>query len=127
MRPRVHAAIDHAVSPRRPATVCAASLLLLVLLGWLDYITGDYSLIIFYLIPVGLASWFVGKKSGLVFCLLSFVTRISADEAGSSFSFMASPLHYWNLTSEFLFLLIMSLLCSALRASLLRESRDRDA
>lgn len=118
---RFQTILDKCFASRCSATICSISLVLLLLLGWLDYITGDYSLIIFYLIPIALVAWFVGKTSGLVFCVASLVTRFIADEATMSFSFRYSPLHYWNISEEFVFLLIMSLLISALKKSLTRE------
>jgi len=93
----------------------------LLLHGWLDIITGDYSLIVFYLVPVSLATWFVGKKSGLLFCLLAIVVRVFADELSRPFIFSHSVLHYWNELIEFLFLIIMSLLFSALKINLENE------
>jgi len=74
--------------------VSVINYVLLAILGWLDYITGDYSPIIFYLIPVFLAVWSVGKTSGALFCILALITRLIADGAGTSFSFSYSPPHY---------------------------------
>jgi len=93
----------------------------LLFLGWLDIITGDYSLIVFYLIPVSFAAWFVGKRSGLLFCLLSLIVRVIADEATRQSFVSHSALHYWNEVIEFIFLLIMSLLFSALKKNLDNE------
>jgi K+-sensing histidine kinase KdpD len=118
---RFHTTIDNTFSNRSRTTIYFISLVLLLMLGWLDYITGDYSLIIFYLIPIALVAWFVGKGSGLFFCVLSLITRIIADEAETSFAFKFSTLHYWNVFVEFVFLLIMSLLCSALKKSLEKQ------
>lgn len=97
---------------------CSVSL---ILLGWLDIITGDYSLIVFYLIPVSLAAWFVGKRSGVAFCLLAIVVRIFADEWTRPSLITHSILNYWNELIEFLFLVIMSLLFSTLKESLNKE------
>jgi len=121
---RFHTTMDNIFSSRSKATICLISLVLLLMLGWLDYITGDYSLIIFYLIPIALVAWFVGKGSGLIFCVLSLITRLIADEAETSFAFKFSALHYWNLFVEFVFLLIMSLLCSALKKSLTKQQQE---
>ncbi len=115
---RFYTTIDKLFSNRSATTIYITSLVLLLILGWLDYITGDYSLIIFYLIPIALVAWFVGRRSGLLFCVLSLITRLIADEAVTSFSFKFSALHYWNVFVEFMFLLIMSLLISALKKSL---------
>lgn len=121
---RFHKTIVRIFSSRNPATVFTVSLLLLILLGWLDQITGDYSLIVFYLIPVSFMAWFVTRTSGILFCILAFVTRIIADSTADTFSLRNTELHYWNLSIEFLFLLIMSLLFSALRSNLDSE-KDR--
>jgi diguanylate cyclase (GGDEF)-like protein len=115
---RIHKAIVEIFSSRSPSAVFSISLMLLILLGWLDRVTGDYSLIIFYVVPVSLMAWFVTRTSGVLFCLLAFVTRFIADEPSGSFSFKSTELHYWNIFIEFLFLLIMSLLFSALRKNL---------
>ena len=104
-------------SQRSHLAVIFVSTLLIILLCWLDYITGDYSLIVFYLIPISLTAWFVGRSTGLFFCFLSLLARIIADY-GSLPATRYSTQHNWNVFSEFLFLIIMSLLISALNKSL---------
>jgi diguanylate cyclase (GGDEF)-like protein len=115
---RIHNKTVDLFSSRSPVTVITICLFLLALIGWIDYLSGDYSLIILYLMPVSLVAWFAPWPSGILFCLLALVTRFIADEASSSFSLNNAALHYWNLFVEFLFLLIMSLLFSALRRNL---------
>jgi diguanylate cyclase (GGDEF)-like protein len=115
---RIHKKTVDLFSSRSSVTVIFISLTLLALLGWLDYLTGDYSLIVFYLIPVSMAAWFVNRSSGVLFCLLALVTRFSVNEASTSFSARNTTLHYWNECIELLFLLIMSLLFSALKKNL---------
>lgn len=103
-------------------------LVFMLCLAWIDIITGEYSLIVFYLIPVSLSAWFVNKQSGILFCLLAVVVRVIADEWSRPHLFTHSVLHYWNELVEFLFLLVMSLLFSALKKNLENEkelaSRD---
>jgi len=121
---RFQAAINKIFSSRSPATIFSISLVLLVMLGWLDYLTGDYSLIVYYLVPVSLVTWFVSKRSGLLFCILTLITRLTADEAAraaNAFTFKYSMLHFGNVSIEFLFLLIMSLLFSILKKNLEEE------
>ena len=95
-------------------TLCCCSVFLLFL-GWLDVITGDYSLIVFYLIPVSLVAWFVGKWSGVLFCAFAIVVRVFADDLSRPTTYTYSALNYWNEFVEFIFLIIMSLLFSALK------------
>jgi diguanylate cyclase (GGDEF)-like protein len=115
---RIHKKTVDFFSSRSSVTVISVSLFLLAMLGWIDYLTGDYSLIIFYLIPVSFVSWFVSRTGGMLFCILALATRFAVNEAPTSFSFQNSSLHYWNECIELLFLLIMSLLFSALRKNL---------
>lgn len=117
----LHIKIVQNFSSRTPTVTLLFCSVFLLLLGLLDIITGDYSLIVFYLVPVSLATWFVGKRSGLLFCFLAIVVRIVADEVYRSSGFAHSSLHYWNELIEFLFLLIMSLLFSALKNNLENE------
>lgn len=117
---QIHLKFVATISRNRELAVILTSLLLLCFLCWLDYITGDYSLIIFYLIPVSLPAWIIGKKTGGVFCVLSLIARIVADFSSSTVV-QRSSLHYWNLFMEFLFLFIMSLLCSILKNKLESE------
>ncbi len=115
---RIHKKTVDLFSSRSSVTVIFISLILLALLGWIDYLTGDYSLIVFYLIPVSLVAWFVNRPCGMFFCLLALATRFTANEAHTSFTLKSASLHYWNECIELLFLLIMSLLFSALRKNL---------
>ena len=118
---RLHQKTVQTFSSRNPAVTMLFCFVFLLFLGWLDIITGDYSLIVFYLIPVSLAAWFSGKWSGLLFCLMALIVRVIID-AGSSPSFVSnSALHYWNQLIDFIFLLIMSLLFSALKKNLENE------
>lgn len=116
-----HNIVVQKFSSRTPSVTFAYCAALLLILGCLDVVTGDYSLIVFYLIPVSLSAWFVGKRSGLMFCLLAIVVRVVADEWSRPYIFTHSVLHYWNELIEFLFLIIMSLLFSALKNNLENE------
>jgi diguanylate cyclase (GGDEF)-like protein len=119
---RIHNKTIDLFSSRSPAAIISLSLILLMLLGWVDFLTGDYSLIVFYLIPVSLVAWFVNRTCGMLFCLLALATRFCANEAHTNFAFQSAAIHYWNESIELLFLLIMSLLFSALRKNLDSET-----
>lgn len=117
---RIHRTFEGIVSNRSHATIACASGLMLVLLCWLDYITGDYSLIIFYLVPVSITAWFISRSAGVLFCFLSLLARFIADYESAPY-FSHSNLHYWNVFIEFMFLIIMSLLFSVLKRNLDNE------
>ena len=59
------------------AAGCAA---LIGLLGYLDYLTGyEQSLLLFYLVPIALATWFGGLVFGLIFSVLSVAVWVVSD------------------------------------------------
>jgi len=115
---RIHNKTVDLFSSRSSVTVISVSLFLLALLGWIDYLTGDYSLIIFYLIPVSLVAWFVSRPGGMLFCLLAVATRFTVNEAPTHFALQNAAPHYWNECIQLLFLPHMSPLFSALRKNL---------
>ncbi len=97
--------------------IVVAGLLLVILIGIIDYLTGDYSLLIFYLMPISLVSWFAGHRAGLVIAFLSGCARFTSD-----FALAVNIRHlYWNSLEEGMFLLIVALLISLLRHALEKE------
>src|SRR2546430_14890592 len=47
------------------------SVVLVAVIAWFDYVTGDFSLALFYLVPVVLATWNAGPVSGWFIGVLS--------------------------------------------------------
>jgi serine phosphatase RsbU (regulator of sigma subunit) len=72
------------------------TVLILLLIGFLDLITGvEVSISIFYLIPVGISSWFINELTGFFISLLSSVVFYLADLLAShSYRHPLTP--YWN-------------------------------
>ena len=72
------------------------SILLIGIVGGLDYLTGyEISFSIFYLIPVGLAAWYLNKPLAIVACVLSGATWLGVELAfGRPYSHPAIPI--WN-------------------------------
>src|SRR5437660_6931304 len=78
---------------------------------WLvDVSTGpDFGFAIFYLIPIGLASWWLGRTSAVVMALLSTVAWISADLIARPTVLLSASL--WNgLTRAAIFLMLALLI-----------------
>ena len=65
-------------------------------IGYIDYLTGDYSMTLFYLGPVFLGAWFVNKWAGFVMCFLSGVAIVVAHEIPHSVTYNPIVLHTWN-------------------------------
>jgi signal transduction histidine kinase len=77
-------------------TLVTVGLLLLAVIGVVDYLTGFEVLFsVFYLVEVGLAAWYVGKGFGLLMSILSAVAWIGGDvAAGARYSSPLIPI--WN-------------------------------
>lgn len=123
MLKRTLSKISARLSGSSKSTITIISFLFLFLITWLDYLTSDYSLIIFYLIPVSLMAWFVGTGGGVIFCLFSMAARILTDYESNVILARYSRLHYWNLSIELFFLLAMSVLFSALKKNIDTEKQ----
>ena len=92
-----------------------ADLLLVAILGVIDYMTGDYSILIFYIIPVALGSWFTGVRFGLLMAVISGAARLYADyQTYVIFSFA----RYLNIAGDVLFLFMVAVIASIVRKML---------
>jgi signal transduction histidine kinase len=73
-------------------SVVVLSLIWIGLVGLVDYWTGyDRSMLIFYLIPITLGTWFVGRNFGMFLSVLSVGTSIVTDIASG-----IPEVRYWN-------------------------------
>ena len=61
-----------------PKLAVIGSALLMLLIGWIDYVT-DFNVTVFYFVPVVLATWRVGRKAGLFIAVLCGATVLIAD------------------------------------------------
>lgn len=101
--------------------IVAVAVVAVAVLAVIDYLTGPYlSCLVFYLIPVMLVTWFVGRKAGLVLCASSAAVWIIVDTVDSLPG--AHPIvPYWNVLVKLAFFIVVTYILSALRESLLRE------
>lgn len=71
------------------------AVLLIIIIGWLDYITGtEISLGEFYFLPVAFATWFSGPVTGVVIAVLCSIASYIADRFGGiSYSHFLIPIY----------------------------------
>ena len=95
-------------------------LLMLVGRGWVAYRTGyELNLFIFYSLPVGIASWYLGLWPGVVMSVASALTWWAADRnAGQTYS--SDFVLYWNTGIH-----IGCFLINAISIAKTRETVDR--
>ena len=107
----------------RPGLVLAG-LGLLGVIGLIDYLTGyEMFFSVFYLIAVGMATWFVGRRFGFLLSILSVVVGIGGDlAAGARFNRSWVPI--WNAVILLVFYFVVVWLLTSLR-TLKRELEVR--
>ncbi len=109
---------DAVLSSLSPAVLAALSLLLVAFVGAIDYVSGfEISFSVFYLIPVGFGTWYLGKQFGIFICLVSAATWLAVDYAsGHVYSRMA--ILFWNSAVRLAFFLVVSDLLQRLKRAL---------
>ena len=108
----------HNYFTRRNKWVALSAIILLALLiGYLDYITGfEISLSFLYLIPIALATWYINSRTGYIVMWVSTLAFIVSNwAAGETYSM--EIIRYWNgFTRLVVFLLAIWLLQEFKRA-----------
>jgi signal transduction histidine kinase len=71
--------VGHKPARLSRANVTALAVTLVAVIGWLDFVTGDFSLALFYLVPVAIATWYAGCAYGWFIGLLSAAVWLAGD------------------------------------------------
>ena len=90
-------------------------------IGLLDFVTGyELAFSLFYVIPISLATWLIGRRQGIIASLASAFVWLWADVApGNFYSHLLIPI--WNTLLRLSFFIIIALLLSALKNAMERE------
>ena len=101
---------SRAFKPSRKSVI-VASLLLVGIVGYVDYLTGyDRPLLLFYLLPISLAAWFGGFMMGMGIAVLSISVSMLSDVAAG-----IPSLAFWNAGMAFVSYTLFTGLLSKLR------------
>jgi diguanylate cyclase (GGDEF)-like protein len=110
--------INSFLSAQKPFLLKLYSFLLIAIVGFLDHLTGyEFSFSIFYLIPIGVASWYVGTNFGTINCFIAAITWLFIDiTVGDHYSYPVIP--YWNACVRLGFFLVVSYLLGRIKLAL---------
>ncbi len=93
--------------------ITGALCLIQLLIGWLDYITGDYALSLFYLLPILVGTWIAGRVVGVVTALVAsgcwFAAELVLHEG------LNLELTVWNSVSRLAVFLLLAVFVDRLR------------
>ena len=97
------------------AWLITIGMVLVIFLGVLDTLTGqEISFSAFYMLPIYLVTWYVGRWPGFVASLVSALTWLSADYASGHIA-SHSLIPFWNMLVRLTFFLVMTFLLSELQ------------
>ncbi len=112
----MHIKSIHDVLIKSQPIAIVSSALLALLIGLLDHSTGkEWQITSLYLLPLGIASWYAGRKWAII--LSSFVTSIwfAAAEFTSGFTHSHPVIPFWNALMFLVIFIIFTLVLSQLR------------
>jgi len=97
------------------------TLLFILIISVLDYLSGPEILLsVFYVVPVGFASWFLGRKAGFRTAVLSEVVWLITDFALRN-NYEVDGILIWNAVIRLFSLLLASFLFSRLQEAIKTE------
>jgi diguanylate cyclase (GGDEF)-like protein len=106
---------------RSPVFVYACGLLLILLVGIVDYLSSpDVSFLIFYALPVFGAAWYVGQRAGVLMTAASGLSWLSTAYANAG-HFASPAIAYWNTAVSISFMLVLTHLIASFKRSLVQE------
>jgi len=103
--------------------VRVVSLVVLLLIGWLDYITGyEFGFFIFYFIPVAISAWYCGPKDGICIAIASAVCWYFSDLL-THHPYSNAYFIYWEMFMRLISFLTTAMTLSKIRNLVLNEER----
>jgi hypothetical protein len=96
-------------------------LLLVGAIGYVDYLTGDYSMLIFYTIPIAMVAWIMQDRGAIIISVAAGLARYISDYH----IYSSSNIRKWNSLEDTLFLLIVGLLISAVKRLIDNENENK--
>jgi signal transduction histidine kinase len=110
---------------RPPIVVLLMGVVTIAAVGFLDHVTGPtVSVSLFYLVPIGIVTWNLGRWLGLLAVVLAGAAELTADVLDGP---SGDLIPYWNGAVLFVLFLMLALLLATFRQSIERQKRQVDA
>lgn len=126
MPSRIMKALEQFLANSSSGIISILSFLLLAVIAAVDYLLGyEISFSIFYLIPVGLTTWFGVKHSGIMLACVAALLWLAADKhSGHTYSHLS--ILYWNTAVRLSFFFIVARLLKFIKKRLREEENLAD-
>ncbi len=119
-------AINSFLGRRSKASLTVLSITFVLLLGFIDQISGsELSFAVFYIAPILISTWYSGKNTGIFISVFAALIWLTADmSAGHRYSHSLIPV--WNCLVRFGFFIIITMLLYIIRKRLDMEESLAD-
>ncbi len=102
------------------------SLAITALAGLIDLLIGpEVSSAIFYVVPIGIAAWYSGRKMGIVISIVAAIVWLVTDQV-SDRQYTHSVIIYWNAAVRLALFLVIAYLLAGFREKLKLEEEMAD-
>ena len=119
MLTRTLAALDRVMAQRDAGQIMALAVCGVAAVGYVDFLTGlQVSLSLFYLGPIALAAWYVGRWPGVCIAALSCIGWYIAD---AEHQYASLSIQIWNAMVRLEVFLVFALVLRSLRDHVLEE------
>lgn len=113
--------IDTFFEQKTANQITILSLILVILLGAIDYLTGfEISFSIFYMIPIAIGAWYAGNRTGYALCLCSAFSWLVVDMS-TNHMYSHPVIPFWNAGVRLSFFSVIAYLLINLNSSMERE------
>jgi hypothetical protein len=95
------------LAKKPPQFIWAIALVLNLIIGVIDYLTGyEIAMGVFYLMPIGLLSWLIGRRAGVIMSVISIATIMTSNLfAGKVIQDYLTE--YWNILVYVCFFIVV--------------------
>jgi len=116
--------INSDLQPRHPRIWVSISLILILLIGWIDRVTGnEITIEVLYLIPILITTWWCGRKPGLWIAIAALMVWLAASYPVIQ-NYSHPAFFYMDLLSHTTLWIFFVVLLSKLKAALVNANKQ---
>ena len=92
----------------------AIFIVLLAVLGYVDYLTADYSLALFYILYVVGLTWYTNIAYGMIGAFMATIAGAISDYF-THYDAVFHPIYYWNWINDLIIFIVISVTVSYIK------------
>lgn len=89
-------------------------IVMLFALGFVDYLTSDYSMVLFYLLYIVGLTWYTSVAYGILGAFMATITEAISDYY-THYDTVFQPIYYWNWRNDLLIFIIICIMVTYIK------------